>query len=101
MKKEKTVSTEKLLGNLTPEQRKEFAAQYNTGLGSGLTPEQYKAKYHSGKASQKEEEQSDSARHGERPDIEANVWSRFDDDGYGIYGVQHPAQNATDEKKTK
>lgn len=37
----KNVSTEKLLGKLTPQQRKEFAAQYNTGLGSGKSPEEY------------------------------------------------------------
>ncbi|MCD8119433.1 MAG: hypothetical protein LUE29_08150 [Lachnospiraceae bacterium] len=32
-----------------------------------------------------------------RPGIEENVWSRFDDDGWGIYNVQ-PPQNADKEK---
>ncbi|MCD8341352.1 MAG: hypothetical protein LUC87_04245 [Clostridiales bacterium] len=106
MKKGKTVKLEDTLGNLTPEQRKEFAAQFNGGLGSGLTPEQYREKYHSGEDGQKQEKQAhgepspDDSQRKQRPGIEANVWSRFDDDGYGIYGVQRPTpQEGTDEKE--
>lgn len=38
----KNVSVEKTLGKLTPQQRKELANAYNGGLGSGMTPDQWK-----------------------------------------------------------
>ncbi|MCD8119434.1 MAG: hypothetical protein LUE29_08155 [Lachnospiraceae bacterium] len=40
-RKHKEVKLEDTLGKLTPEQRKQFAAQFNTGLGSGMSPEEY------------------------------------------------------------
>ncbi|MCC8130077.1 MAG: hypothetical protein LIO51_09135 [Clostridiales bacterium] len=52
MAKRKEIKLADMLGGLTPEQRKSFAEQYNGGLGSGLTPEQYRAKYYGDKAGQ-------------------------------------------------
>lgn len=48
MAKRKEVKLADILGGLTKEQLQAFAEQYNGGLGSGLTPEEYRAKYHSG-----------------------------------------------------
>ncbi|MCD7919987.1 MAG: hypothetical protein LUD82_03990 [Clostridiales bacterium] len=48
------------------------------------------------------EQPSDALQHKQRPGIEANVWSRFDDDGYGIYNVQPPTSHEeTDEKESE
>lgn len=50
MGKRKVIKLADSLGKLTPEQRKIFAETYNGGLGSGMTPEEYKAKYFDGTA---------------------------------------------------
>ena len=42
MKQREELSLEKLLGGLTKEQIDSLADQYNGGLGSGMTPEEWK-----------------------------------------------------------
>ncbi|MCD7743991.1 MAG: hypothetical protein LUI13_01650 [Lachnospiraceae bacterium] len=79
---------EKTLSSLTPEQREQYAAQYNGGLGSGMSPEEYRQYIQSLK--------DDEPQPRKRPGIEENVWSRFDDDGWGIYNVQPAPTDNTD-----
>ena len=86
----KTNSMEKELGGHSPEAREQFADQFNGGLGSGMSPEEYRRYVQS---------ISDSEPQGRnRPGIDENVWSRFDDDGWGIYNVQPPEKSGNSNK---
>lgn len=55
-KAKKTISLEKMLGGLTKEQAREFAAAYNGGLGSGKSPEEWKREQAQKEAARKKKE---------------------------------------------